>query len=126
MKGSTWAADPAVPSRSPAEPLATPVQGRARLGRKTKALVQRLGPDDIAVIDHADIDRIAAEDLAAVITEAGRKREALVLWGGHNPFGVPFFIHGRDQFWGVDRVAPVTDGGPGPWLAEQSTSALSG
>ena len=48
-----------------AEPLATPVQGRARLGRKTKALVKRLGPDDIAVIDHADIDRIAAEDLVA-------------------------------------------------------------
>jgi uncharacterized membrane-anchored protein len=48
-----------------AEPLAAPVAGRARLGRKTKALVKRLGPDDIAVIDHADIDRIAAEDLVA-------------------------------------------------------------
>ena len=48
-----------------AEPLATPVQGRARLGRKTKSLVKRLGPEDIAVIDHADIDRIAAEDLVA-------------------------------------------------------------
>jgi len=48
-----------------AEPLAAPIQGRARLGRKTKALVKRLGPEDIAVIDHADIDRIAAEDLVA-------------------------------------------------------------
>ncbi len=48
-----------------AEPPAAPVQGRARLGRKTKALVKRLGPEDIAVIDHADIDRIAAEDLVA-------------------------------------------------------------
>jgi uncharacterized membrane-anchored protein len=42
-----------------------PVGGRARLGRKTKLLVKRLGPEDVAVIDHADIDRIAAEDLVA-------------------------------------------------------------
>jgi uncharacterized membrane-anchored protein len=42
-----------------------PVTGRARLGRKTKDLVKRLRPGDIAVIDHADLDRIAAEDLAA-------------------------------------------------------------
>jgi uncharacterized membrane-anchored protein len=48
-----------------AEPLARPVQGRARLGRRTKELVKRLRPEDIAVIDHADIDRIAAEDLVA-------------------------------------------------------------
>jgi uncharacterized membrane-anchored protein len=42
-----------------------PITGRARLGRKTKALVKRLKPGEIAVIDHADLDRIAAEDLAA-------------------------------------------------------------
>ena len=42
-----------------------PIAGRARLGRKTKALVKRLRPGDIAVIDHADVDRIAAEDLVA-------------------------------------------------------------
>ena len=41
------------------------ITGRARLGRKTKALVKRLGPGDIAIIDHADLDRIAAEDLVA-------------------------------------------------------------
>ena len=43
----------------------SPVSGRARLGRRTKELVKRLGPDDVAIIDHADIDRIAAEDLVA-------------------------------------------------------------
>jgi uncharacterized membrane-anchored protein len=43
----------------------TPIRGHARLGRKTKDLVKRLGPGDIAVIDHADLDRIAAEDLIA-------------------------------------------------------------
>jgi len=47
-----------------------PIVGRARLGRKTKNLVKRLGPGDIAIIDHADLDRIAAEDLAASGVEA--------------------------------------------------------
>ena len=41
------------------------IAGRARLGKKTKDLVKRLRPGDIAVIDHADLDRIAAEDLVA-------------------------------------------------------------
>src|SRR6478736_6652743 len=35
-----------------------------RLGKKTKDLVKRLELGEIAVIDHADLDRIAAEDLA--------------------------------------------------------------
>jgi uncharacterized membrane-anchored protein len=37
--------------------------GTARLGRKTKELVKRLKPGDVAVIDHTNIDRIAAEEL---------------------------------------------------------------
>ncbi|MDP2299639.1 MAG: hypothetical protein Q8M55_02875, partial [Actinomycetota bacterium] len=37
--------------------------GRARLGRKTKDLVKRLSRDDIAIIDHVDIDRVSAESL---------------------------------------------------------------
>ncbi len=41
------------------------VNGTARLGRKTKHLVKRLGPGDVAVIDHTNIDRIAAEELIA-------------------------------------------------------------
>jgi uncharacterized membrane-anchored protein len=49
---------------SPPQPTA-PIQGNARLGRRTKDLVKRLGPGDIAIIDHADLDRIAAEDLVA-------------------------------------------------------------
>ena len=47
------------------EPAGAAISGRARLGRKTKDLVKRLGPTDIAIIDHADIDRIAAEELIA-------------------------------------------------------------
>ncbi len=37
--------------------------GTARLGRKTKSLVQRLGPGDVAIIDHQDLDRASAEEL---------------------------------------------------------------
>jgi uncharacterized membrane-anchored protein len=40
-------------------------RGRARLGKRTKLLVLRLKPGDIAVIDHEDIDRVAADDLVA-------------------------------------------------------------
>ena len=43
--------------------LVTEVHGTARLGRRTKHLVRRLTPEDVAVIDHADLDRMAAEDL---------------------------------------------------------------
>jgi uncharacterized membrane-anchored protein len=39
--------------------------GRVRLGKRTKRLVKRLDPDDIAVVDHAAIDRVSGEDLVA-------------------------------------------------------------
>ena len=42
---------------------ATAIRGTARLGRRTKELVKRLGPGDVAVIDHRNLDRIAAEEL---------------------------------------------------------------
>jgi len=37
--------------------------GTVRLGRRTKDLVKRLRPGDVAVIDHADLDRVSAEEL---------------------------------------------------------------
>jgi len=37
--------------------------GQARLDRRTKNLVRRLGADDIAIIDHIDLDRVSAEEL---------------------------------------------------------------
>jgi uncharacterized membrane-anchored protein len=39
------------------------IEGRVRLGRRTKHLVKRLLPGDLAVVDHVNIDRIAAEEL---------------------------------------------------------------
>lgn len=53
-------------ARGRAEELTDPstiVAGDVRLGKRTKDLVKRLKPGEIAVIDHADLDRIAAEDL---------------------------------------------------------------
>lgn len=38
-------------------------KGTAKLDLKTKHLVKRLGPGDIAIIDHADLDRVTAESL---------------------------------------------------------------
>ena len=37
--------------------------GHARLDRRTKNLVRRLAADDIAIIDHTDLDRVSAEEL---------------------------------------------------------------
>lgn len=44
---------------------AATVSGPARLDLRTKELVNRLEPGDIAVIDHLDIDSVAAESLVA-------------------------------------------------------------
>jgi len=41
------------------------VAGVVRLDRRTKRLVGRLRPGDIAVIDHVDLDRVAADSLVA-------------------------------------------------------------
>jgi uncharacterized membrane-anchored protein len=40
-----------------------PLSGTVRAGRRTKELTKRLEPGDIAVIDHPDLDRVAAEGL---------------------------------------------------------------
>src|SRR5438270_5926985 len=39
------------------------VVGPARVDRRTKRLTRRLQPGDVAVIDHEDLDRVAAEEL---------------------------------------------------------------
>ena len=54
-----------------ADPLAAPRSVRAfaeysapaRLDRRTKDLVRRLDAGDIAIVDHADLDRVSAEEL---------------------------------------------------------------
>jgi uncharacterized membrane-anchored protein len=55
------------------------IEGKARLGRRTKHLVRRLAPGDVAVIDHVNVDRIAAEELIAtgvgVVVNASRSSD---------------------------------------------------
>jgi uncharacterized membrane-anchored protein len=45
------------------------VIGRARVDRRTKNLIPRLQPGEVAVIDHEDLDRVAAEGL--ILAKAG-------------------------------------------------------
>ncbi|MBI5230985.1 MAG: hypothetical protein HY876_02345 [Coriobacteriales bacterium] len=44
-------------------------QGVAKLDKRTKDLVKRLGPEDVAIIDHVDMDRVSAESLLATGVE---------------------------------------------------------
>lgn len=50
--------------------------GTARLDKRTKDLVKRLSSDDIAIVDHIDMDRVSAEGLVAtgvqVVVNAAR------------------------------------------------------
>src|SRR3954452_7572657 len=39
------------------------ITGNARVGVRTKELVRRLEPGEIAVIDHRNLDRVAAQEL---------------------------------------------------------------
>jgi uncharacterized membrane-anchored protein len=41
------------------------IVGMARVDQRTKSLVKRLCPGEIAVIDHADLDRVSADELIA-------------------------------------------------------------
>src|ERR671914_500921 len=61
----------------PAEPVADGViRATARVDSRTKNLITRLQPGEIAVINHEDIDRITAEGLiqrqASAVVNAGR------------------------------------------------------
>ncbi|HEX6969960.1 MAG TPA: putative cytokinetic ring protein SteA [Micromonosporaceae bacterium] len=46
------------------------IAGTARLDRRTKRLVGRLRPGDVAIIDHIDLDRVAADSLVAAGVKA--------------------------------------------------------
>jgi len=56
---------PALLSRRNGTSAEGAIVGTVRLGRRTKDLVKRLRPGEIAVLDHVNIDRIAAEELVA-------------------------------------------------------------
>jgi len=61
--------------RSSAKRPASHVEGKARVGKRTKDLAKRIEPGEIAIIDHKDLDRVAADallacDVAAVVNAA--------------------------------------------------------
>jgi uncharacterized membrane-anchored protein len=91
------------------------IQGPARLGRRTKDLVKRLRPGDVAVIDHVNIDRIAAEELIA--TGVGAVVNASQSSDGRYPNAGPLLLvragvvlidAGADPFELLDEGAPLT------------------
>jgi uncharacterized membrane-anchored protein len=49
--------------RQPHVEVAGGIEGVARLGRRTKRLITQLQPGEMVIIDHPDLDRIAAEGL---------------------------------------------------------------
>ncbi len=95
------------------------IHGSVRLGRRTKDLVKRLRPGDVAVIDHVNIDRIAAEELIATGVRAvvnaspssdGRYPNAGPLLLVHS--GVLLIdVEDADPFELLDEAAAVTIAG---------------
>ena len=58
--------------------------GHAKLDRRTKNLVKRLSADDIAIIDHTDLDRVSAEALlesgVRVVVNVAESQSASSTW----------------------------------------------
>jgi uncharacterized membrane-anchored protein len=84
------------------------VRGTARIDRRTKDLIRRLAPGDIAVIDHPDIDRVAADTLVAA--GVGAVVNASPSMSGRYPNGGPIRI--------VNAGIPLLDGA-GPAIMDQ-------
>jgi len=106
--------------------------GPARLDRRTKQLVRRLSPADIAIIDHADLDRVSAEELLEAgvrvvinVSESQTGRfpnpgPLLLVRGGVRLIDAP----GADLFEKVSDGEPVTVRGAG--LFRNGTKIASG
>ena len=82
------------------DPLVTSVTDVARVDQRTKDLTKRLQPREIAVINHADIDRVAAEGLIAA--QVGAVLNAAVSITGRYPNGGPIRL--------VEAGIPLVDG----------------
>ncbi len=79
------------------------IEGNARLDKKTKNLVKRLRPGEIAIIDHEDLDRISAEALAearpACVVNASKSIS------GRYPNAGPYILL-SSEIHVVDEVGP--------------------
>jgi len=78
-------------------------QGTARLDKRTKDLVKRLGRNDIAIIDHTDMDRVSAEGLlesgVEVVVNAARS-----ISGTYPNLGPLILVRGGVRL--IDDVGP--------------------
>ena len=88
--------------------------GPARVDRRTKNLIPRLQPGDIAVIDHEDLDRVAAEGL--VEARAGAVVNAAPSISGRYPNVGPLLVAAAGiplvDGVGPDVMDAVRDGQP--------------
>ncbi len=91
-----------------------PVEGTLRVDRRTSALIGRLRPGDVAVLDHLDLDRRTAEQLVehqvSAVVNAGR------------------FVSGRYPALGAEvlaraGIALLDDAGPGVLAAKDGGRA---
>jgi len=90
------------------------VAGIARLGKRTKHLVKRLRPGDIAIIDHRDLDRVSGEDLVACGV-AGVVNCSPSSAGGYPNMGPLLVVQAGIQLVDVDGAAlfeQLQDGDP--------------
>jgi uncharacterized membrane-anchored protein len=98
----------------PASPRAPapPVQGTARVDRRTKNLTRRLRPGDIAVIDHADLDALAARALAEARVAAVVNARPFIT-GKYPNRGPAVLLQARIplfQFYDLDDFGRLRDG----------------
>lgn len=91
------------------------LSGVARVDRRTKALVSRLQPGDIAVIDHEDLDRVAAETLAAA--EPAAVINASASMSGRYPNTGPLVL--------TAAGIPLVDGAGGAVMAIEEGSRVT-
>lgn len=110
---------PALLSRRDAATSVEAIEGRVRLGRRTKHLVKRLAPGDVAVIDHVNIDRIAAEELIA--TGVSAVINASPSSNGRYPNAGPLLLAQA----GV-RLIDVDEGDPFELLVEGGRVSIAG
>jgi len=100
-------------ARRPEEPPKGPgVHGVARVDRRTKNLTRRLRPGDVAVIDHVDIDKVAAEALVAA-RPAAVVNAARSISGRYPNLGPAIIVEAGIPLVddvGADLLDQVTDG----------------
>lgn len=86
--------------------------GVARVDRRTKDLIRRIRPGEVAIIDHEDLDRIAAEGLIAARVAA--VVNAAPSASGRYPNVGPLLVVGAGiplvDGCGPDTVASIADG----------------